>query len=314
MTTLQIALVAAAVVALVVLVVVRIASRRRATPGAGKPASEVQAPSASRSFLDEAPQDTLAGLGKVDTSEYVPTPESAAAPRPQRGRFGVASGEPHGSTAMSSGTETPLVTHSFLDEAPQDTLSGLGKMDDSRGAPVVDPSARDGGEAANIGRPHSAESADEAERAAAKADNRELSASPAPVAAEGAAEIAEFHEPESAPAPGMAREPGLEASTGSDDEDDSSSSEPPHREMVALSSIMVTTSSKMVDLADPDVRRMLTDLVALEIDQAVELRRQGLTVDAIMQLSEAEKISGALRLEDSSTKIRSMIDELRTLQ
>lgn len=311
MTTLQIALVAAAVVALVVLVLVRVAGRR-ATPGAGKPASEAQAPSATPSFLDEAPQDTLAGLGKVDTSEYVPTPESTATPRPQRRRFGVASGEPQGSTSMAPGTEAPLVTRSFLDEAPQDTLSGLGKIDASRGAPLV-PSAVDGGETAEVAPPHSAERADETQWAAAEVDDRKLSELRAPTPVEGAAEFAETQEPESTPALSPESAPAAEASTGSDDED-AASPEPRRSDMVALSSIMATTSSKMVDLADPDIRRMLTDLVALEIDQAVELRRRGLTVDAIMQLSEAEKISGALRLDDSSVKIRSMIDELRRLE
>ena len=38
------------------------------------------------------------------------------------------------------------------------------------------------------------------------------------------------------------------------------------------------------------MRRTLTDLVKLEVDQAIEFRRQGQTVDAVMQLIEAEKI------------------------
>lgn len=84
--------------------------------------------------------------------------------------------------------------------------------------------------------------------------------------------------------------------------------------MVPLSEIIVTTSSKLVDLNDPDVRRMLTDLVKLEVDQAIESRRQGQTVDAVMQLTEAEKISRALGLKESCERIRAMIDELnRTL-
>lgn len=311
MTTLQIALVAAALVALVVLVAVRVAARRRATPGAGKQAGELQASSAAPSFLDEAPQDTLAGLGRIDTSEYVPVPESAT--RPRRGRFGVASGEPHASTEVTAGTEA-RVTRSFLDEAPQDTLSGLGKIDVTPVTPYAVSSAFDGGEAASGERLLGAEVADEAEWAAVEVGDGQLAQPPAPVPAEGAADFAETQEPENAPVPSPQQEPVAEASTGSRDEGGSPLAEPPDREMVALSSIMMTTSNKMVDLTDPDVRRMLTDLVSLEIDQAVELRRQGLTVDAIMQLSEAEKISGALRLEDSSKKIRSMIDELRTLQ
>ena len=56
----------------------------------------------------------------------------------------------------------------------------------------------------------------------------------------------------------------------------------------------------MVDLQDPEVRRMLTDLVKFEIDQATQFRRQGQTIDAVLQLTEAEKISRALGMDESA--------------
>ena len=82
--------------------------------------------------------------------------------------------------------------------------------------------------------------------------------------------------------------------------------------MVPLSDIIVTTSSKMVDLADPDVRRMLTELVTFEIDQASEFRRKGQSIDAVLQLTEAEKVSRALGMTESAQRIRTMMEEIRT--
>ena len=81
--------------------------------------------------------------------------------------------------------------------------------------------------------------------------------------------------------------------------------------LVPLSDIIVTTSGKKVDLEDPDVRRMLTELVTFEIDQAAEFRRQGQSIDAILQLTEAEKVSRALGMTESARRIRAMMEEIR---
>ena len=78
-----------------------------------------------------------------------------------------------------------------------------------------------------------------------------------------------------------------------------------------LSDIIVTTSNKMVDLQDTEVRRMLTELVTFEIDQAADFRRQGQTIDAVLQLTEAEKVSRALGMNESAQRIRAMMDEIR---
>jgi hypothetical protein len=82
--------------------------------------------------------------------------------------------------------------------------------------------------------------------------------------------------------------------------------------MAPLSDIIVTTNSKMVDLGDPEVRRLLTELVTFEIDQAAEFRRQGQTIDAVLQLTEAEKISRALGMRESARRIRTMMDDIRS--
>jgi hypothetical protein len=81
--------------------------------------------------------------------------------------------------------------------------------------------------------------------------------------------------------------------------------------LVPLSDIIVTTSSKQVDLSDPDVRRMLTELVTFEIDQAADFRRRGQTIDAVLQLTEAEKVSRALGMTESAKRIRAMMEEIR---
>lgn len=77
--------------------------------------------------------------------------------------------------------------------------------------------------------------------------------------------------------------------------------------LVPLSSIIVTTSTKLVDLDDPEIRRMLTDLVTFEIDQATQFRAQGQNVDAMLQLTEAEQICRALGRHDTAREIRAMM-------
>lgn len=81
--------------------------------------------------------------------------------------------------------------------------------------------------------------------------------------------------------------------------------------LIPLSSIIVTTSTKMVDLEDPEIRRMLTELVTFEIDQATQFREQGQTVDAVLQLTEAEKICRALGKHDTAHEIRQMMRGLQ---
>ena len=80
---------------------------------------------------------------------------------------------------------------------------------------------------------------------------------------------------------------------------------------VPLSDIIVTTSNKMVDITDPEVRRMLRDLIKYEIDQAAQFKEQGQNIDAALQLTEAVKICEALDMSSQARLIRAMMKELQ---
>ena len=86
---------------------------------------------------------------------------------------------------------------------------------------------------------------------------------------------------------------------------------PPAGELIPLSDIIVTTSDKLVDLADAEVRRMLKELVGYEIDQAAQFKAVGQHVDAVLQLTEAEKICLALDMHEQARQIRTMMRDLR---
>src|SRR5450759_822384 len=105
-----------------------------------------------------------------------------------------------------------------------------------------------------------------------------------------------------------APEPARPAEGGSAASEEAAPESGPGGHRVPLSDIIVTTSNKMVDLQDPEVRRMLTDLVKYEIDQATHYRQQGQTIDAVLQLTEAEKISRALDMHESAAAIRKMME------
>ena len=86
---------------------------------------------------------------------------------------------------------------------------------------------------------------------------------------------------------------------------------PPAGNLIPLSDIIVTTSDKLVDLSDTEVRRMLKELVGYEIDQAAQFKAMGQHVDAVLQLTEAEKICLALDMHTQARQIRAMMRELR---
>ena len=203
----------------------------------------------------------------------------------------------------------PLPGESFLDGPPRDEFSRLGRQATPAAVPPPDKvepippdaplglfgespdqtadSASPGelalhwgeGESGDIDGPGEAASGEAAEETVV-----ETAAEPAEITAEIAAEP-----PQSEPAV----EPGAEA------------------KLVKLSDIIVTTSNKMVDLADPEVRRMLRDLIKFEIDQAAQFKAQGQTIDAILQLTEAEKICLALDMNSQAKLIRAMIVDLQ---
>jgi hypothetical protein len=78
-----------------------------------------------------------------------------------------------------------------------------------------------------------------------------------------------------------------------------------------LSDIIVTTNRAEVDLTDPDVRAMLQELVHDEIALAEVYRTQGQTLDAILQLTEAEKACNALGDAEQAQRIQAMLSELQ---
>jgi hypothetical protein len=224
---------------------------------------------------------------------------------------------------------------SFLDEAPQDTFSGLGKPEQPVEDVTLDP-AMD-----RLAAARRAEAAEQAQRSRQPApgglgldwgpDLSVRTTGPAPEWTEPApyddAEItgelrpevtAELPAQDTPPAPEgesggqvAATQPARPAEGGPAVADVAAPESGSGGRLVPLSDIIVTTSGKTVDLDDPEVRRMLTELVTFEIDQAAEFRKQGQTIDAVLQLTEAEKVSKALGMHESAQRIRAMMDEIR---
>jgi len=185
---------------------------------------------------------------------------------------------------------------SFLDEAPQDTFAGLGRAEEPVEDVTLDPA---------LEREAAARRAAAAEQA-----QQERRPAPAGLGLDWGPDLSVRSIGDPPDVPAAAGEGEAEV-TGELRPDDSTPAVPAGGRMVPLSDIIVTTSSKMVDLDDPEVRRMLTELVTFEIDQAAEYRRQGQTIDAILQLTEAEKVSRALGMTESALRIHEMMDQIR---
>jgi len=224
---------------------------------------------------------------------------------------------------------TPTPQGSFLDDAPQDTLSRLGHAEQPVEDVTADPAVRREQEAAAATDETPAARSEDRGLALdwgpsgsddARGDGLKSASAPAPIDAATTGEMpaaitTEDDQPQriitesgahaAAPMPARPAEGGPAADEGAASESGAGGS------MVPLSDIIVTTSSKMVDLQDPEVRRMLTDLVKFEIDQAAQFRSEGQTIDAILQLTEAEKISRALGMQESAQAIREMLEGVR---
>ena len=223
----------------------------------------------------------------------------------------------------SASEEPPVVAErgSFLDDAPQDTLSTLGKAerpmeditldpgvqrqrgpaDDEAPAPpfTATQKAAGGGLGLDWGPSGDAPTDDET--------TDELLAAGAPAALTTSQSlVTESGASTDDPVPARPAEGGSATSQEAAPESGAGG------RRVPLSDIIVTTSSKIVDLQDPEVRRMLTDLVKFEIDQATSYREQGQTIDAVLQLTEAEKISRALEMRESAAAIRTMMEDLQS--
>lgn len=232
-------------------------------------------------------------------------------------------------TRKSGGERTEDVggseaTTSFLDSSPSDTFAKLGRAEEmppepASAAPIEAPAAEPAGAAVVMTATGVAASAegglrldwDQPEPPSPRAAAPAAVATPVPadeLGAAGAPSAATEDDSEAtgelpviavdADASGRVDEPPAEPEAGADD-------------LVPLSSIIVTTSTKMVDLKDTEVRRMLTELVTFEIDQATQFRKNGQSLDAVLQLTEAEKICRALGKHDTAREIRDMMRELK---
>jgi hypothetical protein len=242
MTTVQIVGIVVAAAIVLLLIIALLVTRRRASAGEESPVVPAHA-----SFLDDAPQDTLATLGRAEQ----PMEDITIDPGAHRQE------RPAGQATAPAPLMEPASSGLGLDWGPSsDTFAADETTMPTAPTPLHDPITESGA------------SADE----------------PVPARpAEGGSAAAQEAAPES----------GAGA------------------RMVPLSDIIVTTSHKMVDLKDPEVRRMLTDLVKDEIDQATHYRQQGQTIDAVLQLTEAEKISRALDMHESAAAIRTMMADLQ---
>jgi hypothetical protein len=230
-----------------------------------------------------------------------------------------------------TGETAPTPQGSFLDDAPQDTLSRLGHAEQPVEEVTVDPAvarAQEAAAAAATPAPRSEDHglgldwgpSDSDTVRGGPATTAKAPSPPEPVEAETTGEIPAAGTATVESPPGAVTESGAQATApvparaaegGSAAAEEAASQSVAGGEMVPLSDIIVTTSSKMVDLQDPEVRRMLTDLVKFEIDQARQFRAEGQTIDAILQLTEAEKISRALGMQESAQAIRDMMEGVR---
>ncbi len=274
MTTVQIIGVVVASLAVLLLIIALVVTRHRDDEPDEDPGA------GDASFLGAAPQDTFAGLGKaeqpVEDITLDPSLERAAAAQ----RAAAAT-----QAAATAGQAHP-------DRQPQPGGLGLDWGPDL--------SVRATEFEAGPARPRRADGDDEITGELRPDGAAAVPAEDAPHAPEG-----ESGDQVAATQPARPAEGGSAAGAMAAEESGSGG------HLVPLSDIIVTTSSKKVDLEDPDVRRMLTELVTFEIDQAAEYRRQGQSIDAILQLTEAEKVSRALGMSESAGRIRAMMEEIR---
>ena len=292
MTTVQIIGVSVAGAAVLLLIVALIVTRRR-----GRDDDQDEA-RPEPSFLDQAPQDTFSVLGKPeqDVEDITIDPayeralaaeQAAAAARAQRGRGSrspAASGSTGGRISACGGwspSRWPRPRGATTRRRPASCVPTKPRSPESCG-PTRRPPASFARRRGDDGRRPT------------RRRHRQRSLRPRGSERGRAAAREPARPAEGGPAAGEAApESGSES------------------RLVPLSDIIVTTSGKMVDLQDPDVRRMLTELVTFEIDQAADFRRRGQTIDAVLQLTEAEKVSRALGMTESAKRIRAMMEEIR---
>jgi hypothetical protein len=284
MTTVQIIGVSVAGAAVLLLIIALLVARRR-----GDDEEDQARPSPS--FLDEAPQDTFSVLGKAEQ----PVEDITLDPAVQR----AAEAEQAVVAERVVEERSPAPGGLGLDWGPDLSVRELAPEastaptwgDEATGSDIPPDDTETTGELRG----------DETEITGElrPADAAVATPKDAPPAPEG-----ESGDQAADPEPARPAEGGPAAGATAAKESGSES------RLVPLSDIIVTTSGKMVDLQDPDVRRMLTELVTFEIDQAADFRRRGQAIDAVLQLTEAEKVSRALGMAESAKRIRAMMEEI----
>lgn len=290
MSTVQIIGVAVAAAAVLLLVIALVVARR----GAGHEQDEDRT---GPSFLDEGPQDTFSALGKPEQ----PVEDITLDPSLDR----AIAAERRAAAAQAQDEKQPQPGGLGLDwgpdlsvrELPPDPVASASRGDEEETTGELRPGDEtDETEITGELRP-----ADETDitgflQAAQRPAGQPKDAPPAPEA--NSEDQTADTEPARPAAGGPAAGDEAAQESGSD------------VRLVPLSDIIVTTSSKRVDLRDPDVRRMLTELVTYEIDQAADFRRRGQDIDAVLQLTEAEKVSRALGMTEAAQRIRAMMREI----
>ena len=291
MTTVQIVGIAVAAAIVLLLVLALLVTRR----GGEHEEVDVEPPAEDTgSFLDAPVTDTLGKLGKAEHE-----PEDAAAPDLESPPLEATPPPGPGATGLGLGLDWGPGGEALEVAAAGEAAAAEPEPDDTETTgDLTLPAAAD--EAATAG-----EAADEAATASEAADEaatagEAAAAEPEPDDTETTGDLRLPAEAEDGGAPGLAAAAGADAAA------------PVHgARTVPLSDIIVTTSDKFVDLDDPEVRRMLADLVTFEIDQAAQYRQQGQTIDAVLQLTEAEKICKALGMHDTALRIGRMMDDLK---
>jgi hypothetical protein len=274
MSTVQVAGIAIAAVILIVLVISLVITRRKdsSPERTQRPEPRIED---TGSLFDEAPRDGLHMLGKRDVAA---PPEE---PRPAWSPAGAAAVAEEAAPVQSPLAAEPA--EPFAEETTDEI-------------PAVPPAEA----FAETATP-------EAEAAAPIVQSAELLAqetqaeAPSPVAGQPAKDqTEETPATEAPPTEGAAEEnAAVEEAPAADPR------------MVRLSDIIVTTNEQQVDLADPDVRRMLKDLMQDEIDLAAQYRELGQNIDAVLQLTEAQRICRALGMTSHARLIQEMINELQ---
>jgi hypothetical protein len=273
MSTVQVAGIAVVAVILIVIVISLIITRRKDEGGQTRQPEPSPAES-TRSMFDEAPRDELHMLGKRDVAERVAEPQPRWEPA-------AAAAVVAGVAPVSAPFERPAA------QAPEETTGEI---------PAAQPAEAFAVPAHLAAATQAPPVAEEVTPVAPQTDPDTSSQTAEIAGPEASSPAAEE------PAAGLAEAPA----------DESTAEEvPAQSRMVHLSDIIVTTNEQQVDLADPDVRRMLKDLVQDEIDLAAQYRQLGQNIDAVLQLTEAQRICHALGMTSNAKLIQQMINELQ---